>query len=171
VPHASQHATSHRALGAAAIVLLIFTFLPVRYGHWVNGLRPVPELVIGPSRWVFSGMARLVARPARAADEEQLKALESDRDHWKTQALAAQQRVRELAELLEKEHAGLLQPEPGIKLSRVRVSGPDGPPGTQILSLGAGSRHGLARGVVAVTDRVQVSGASSASARGPAPSS
>ncbi len=158
MPQTRQHTTHTRALAAAALLLTALAFLPARYGYWMNQLQVVPALVIGPSQWAFRSLAQVFVRPARSAHEEQLRALEHDRDQWKSRFYNQQDRVREIERRLAQYEAGVLDPERGISARRARVIGPAGAPGTQMLRIRAGDNDGVARGTVAVSDRVQVVG-------------
>ncbi len=159
MPVTRQHVTHSRALAGAVLLLLVFTFLPARYGYWANRLQVVPARAIGPSQWLFRSIGGVFSRPARGADEAQLRALEMDRDQWRSQYLAERERRREAEERLAVVEAGARTPdESGIAVRRARVIGAAGAPGTQMLRLRAGTGDGVTPGTVAVVDRVQVVG-------------
>lgn len=150
--------THARLLAAAVAALVVLSLLPARFAGWVDPPAAVARLVVSPAQQAFRWLGGTLLRPAATPAESALRAIESDRDLWRSRYENLRARADEWRRRLAQYEAGALAPEPSVRTPRAAVIGAAGPPGAHLLRLRAGSADGVTVGTVAVTDNVQVVG-------------
>lgn len=150
--------THERLLTASVIALVILALLPARLGWLIAPLGALPRMLVSPIQRATHWFGAAALGPARGMDDAERRALEAERDHWRSLFERMNERYAEAQNRLVTYEAGALTPEPGVRLPRAAVIGAAGPPGSHLLRLNAGSNDGVTRGTVAVVDNVQVVG-------------
>ncbi len=140
--------TPARLLTATTIALILLALAPAPLTRWTGALRDPVIFVLAPIAQPLTRLSRLVRPPVRQADSEIVRALESERDRWQSEAFRAQARVDAL-ESLVRDLQGGVGVAPGLDLKQIAApviaSSSDLRDGALVV------RAGLDRGVVALS--------------------
>jgi cell shape-determining protein MreC len=139
--------TPARLLTATTIALVLLALAPASLTRWTGALRDPVVFILAPIAQPLTRLSRLVRPPGRQADSEVVRSLESERDHWQSEAFRAQARVDAL-ESLVKDLQGGVGVAPGLDLKQIAApviaSSSDLRDGALVV------RAGLDRGVIAL---------------------
>lgn len=149
-----------RALAVAIIALVILCFLPMRWIRWESSFGRLAQIMVVP----VSGPLSLVSRWASPATKknappEQIAALEQELAALKAQVLVERAENGELRKALAEIRVLVeVSPDASVKQVYAPVVGAAGDLATGLLTVRAGSRHGITTSSVATGRGMQLIG-------------
>jgi cell shape-determining protein MreC len=141
---------------AAILVLGALAVLPMRWTSWAGGLRAVPMLLIAPVSGLVSSLTGWMSPPDGADKTAEFRKLEDERNLFQAMYLQQREQVEALQKQLD-EFRAHEQPL-GLRHLLARVIGSPSNPGSGVLIVKAGKRHGVEPRTVAVAGGSQVVG-------------
>jgi hypothetical protein len=146
-------------LTVAALLLLVTSLLPARFGEWVNGIGGLATRLIAPASHPITMLARWVVPAQRLrGDDPQMLTLEQRLEEFRTLWLREQEESARLRRVVAELQRGAMFTDLQLhQLLRPVVGGvSDGLGG--VLLVRSGSSEGIERNAVATTAGVQLVG-------------
>ncbi|MCC6661285.1 MAG: hypothetical protein IT437_10410 [Phycisphaerales bacterium] len=141
---------------AAVLVLAALAVLPMRWTSWAGQFGAVPRFLIAPVAGLVASLTGWMTRPEGLESNPVLAEVKSQRDLFQAMYLQQRDLVAALEQQLD-EFRAREQPL-GLRHLVARVIGSPGNPGSGILIVKAGKRHGVEPRTVAVAGGAQVVG-------------
>lgn len=152
-----HHGRGHkRGITAAIIVLGALAVLPMRWTAWAGGLRHVPLLLIAPVSGLASSLTGWMVRDAADTDSPAVRQAREQLELFQSMYLQQRALVEQLQTQLD-EFRAHEQPL-GLRHLLARVIGSTSNPGSGVLIVKAGRRHGVEPRTVAVAGGAQIVG-------------
>lgn len=149
------HPANRRAyLAASAVVLFFLALLPARFGSWMNAIGDKAFLLVGPVTAPIYRAVRWIS-PNAAVQSDEVAALKTEADKWRTLYLNDQVVIADLNRKLDALHANLIE-TPQAQLVRPVIGATAEPGG--LIEIRAGSRDGVEVNSVVTTVGVQLVG-------------
>lgn len=157
---ASQSAGQRRLLPGAILLMIVLSFLPVRFGEWVDWFGDLTLRIISPiSHPIAQVSRRVTTADPEAGDPRRVRELREERDRMQLLYRQAMEENRRLRDLIDELEGGLaIDPSLRIRQLAAPVVGTSSDLTTTTLRVRAGREQGVELNTVAVVRGVQLVG-------------